>query len=93
MSKAKLKSEIIFLLDHVESEERLEEIKRFLEFLSANESEILSGNVEEPIIGYEPNGIPITLSRLRTEIKERSESVKKGDFLSHEQTENESESW
>lgn len=77
----------------MESKEKPEEIKKFLEFLSANDSEISCGNVEEPIIGYEPNGNPITLSRFRTEIKERFESVKKGDFLSHEQTENESESW
>jgi len=43
------------------------------------------------IVGYNPNGSPITRQELRNRVKAASKRVKSGDFLTQEEVEKELE--
>jgi hypothetical protein len=45
------------------------------------------------IVGYNPNGTPITQQELRNRVKASSKSVKSGDFITQDEVEKEVESW
>jgi hypothetical protein len=45
------------------------------------------------IVGYEPNGDPITQEHLEQHMKKSIEQVKKGEVMSHEDLVKESENW
>ena len=48
---------------------------------------------EGEVIGYSTKGEPITPEILKKTVREASERVKKGDFISQEELEKESDSW
>jgi hypothetical protein len=63
--------------------------ERFLKMVYAMSKEYKS-NV---IVGYNPNGSPITGQELRNRVKAASKRVKSGDFITQEEVEREIENW
>jgi hypothetical protein len=50
-------------------------------------------SAEEPIVGYEASGSPITKNHFIADTKEAVTQIERGEFLSLEDLEKESESW
>jgi hypothetical protein len=63
--------------------------ERFLKMVYAMSKEYKSTIV----VGYNPNGSPITQQELRNRVKAASKRVKSGDFLTQEEVEKEIENW
>jgi hypothetical protein len=54
---------------------------------------LLHFGVEEPIVGYDAAGNPITKSQFIADIKKAEEQIERGDYITLEELENESETW
>jgi hypothetical protein len=63
--------------------------ERFLKMLYAMSREYNSSAV----IGYNPDGTPITQSQLVARVQEASQRVKEGNFISQDELEKEIENW
>ena len=50
-------------------------------------------SAEEPVVGYEASGLPIGKDKFIADIKEAVNQIERGEFLSLEELEKESESW
>jgi len=54
---------------------------------------LLLFGAEEPIVGYDATGNPIGKSQLIADIKKAEEQIERGDYITLEELENESETW
>lgn len=50
-------------------------------------------NQTNEVVGYEPNGDPITLAVLKERVKQSEEDYKNGNYVTLEQLEKEMEEW
>jgi len=81
MGVLELREELHSFINHAD--------ERFLKMIYAMSKEYKS----PVIVGYNPNGSPITQQELRNRVKAASKRVKSGDFLTQEEVENEVENW
>jgi hypothetical protein len=79
MGVLELREELHSLINHAD--------ERFLKMVYAMSKKYKS----TVIVGYNPNGSPITQQELRKRVKAASKRVKSGDFLTQEEVEKEIE--
>ena len=79
MGVLELREKLHSLINHAD--------ERFLKMVYAMSKEYKSSD----IVGYNPNGSPITQQELRNRVKAASKRVKSGDFLTQEEVEKELE--
>jgi predicted ribonuclease YlaK len=53
----------------------------------------MSKEYKSSVVGYNPDGTPITQQDLRTRVKAASKRVKSGDYITQEEVEKEVENW
>ena len=68
-------------------------IDDFLNQVDENFLETQVENQASQIVGYEPNGDPITLAQLKERVKQSEEDYKNGNYVTLEQLEKEMEQW
>lgn len=70
MATVKLKSDLHKLIDSIDDTNVLKAVHTIL-------------SRQDEVIGYTVKGVPITASDLRKKVKEASQRVKSGNFVSH----------
>lgn len=88
MSAVEIKAEIKRYLEQVEDERFLKVVHSMLDTYLKESSE-----EEDPIIGYEVDGTPITTSTFLEQAEESMAEVKRGEYTTLEELEKESEEW
>ena len=84
MSTVELRSRIDDFLNQVD-ENFLKVVHAMLETQIENQA--------SQVVGYEPNGDPITLAQLKERVKQSEEDYKNGNYVTLEQLEKEMEQW
>jgi len=79
-----IKAEKLYLIEQLA---RLEDIKIIHQI-----KDLLSSQ-KEPIVGYKPDGGPITRSELIVRARDSNKAIKEGRVISIEDLEKESENW
>ena len=85
MNSQSIKLELIKLLLETDEPSLLEKVRKILTPAADKGS--------KNIVGYEPNGDPITQEYLARHMKKSIEQVEKGEVMSHEDLVKESENW
>jgi orotate phosphoribosyltransferase-like protein len=66
---------------------------KFISIVHAMVDAYLEQQEDDPIIGYSVDGIPMYASVAKREFKARLEAVDRGEFITLEELEKESETW
>ena len=85
MSTVEIRSEIDLFLDQVD--------ESFLKVVHSMLNTYVRENVEDPIIGYDVDGKPLHASVARKLFEKELEGVKRGEYITIEDLEKESETW
>lgn len=87
MSAVEIRAEIDSLLDKVQGQN-----ESFLKVVHSMLSTYVQGQ-EDPIIGYETDGTPVTASAFLEQADEAMAAVERGEYITLEELEKESEEW
>ena len=71
----------------------IEELARVQDIQIIEQIKQLLKKKNNPVVGYEINGEPITRKQLIKRIEEADERINSGEYTSHEDLEKESENW
>lgn len=85
MSAAEIKAEINLYLEKVKDETFLKVVHSMLDTYVKEH--------EDPIIGYDIDGLPLYASVAKKRFKKQLEGVKRGEYITIEDLEKEMESW
>ena len=86
MSNPNLRADIDRYLDQVKDE-------AFLKVVHAMLGAYVKEKIEDPIIGYDVDGKPLYASLAKEQFKKQLEGVKRGEYITIEDLEKDSETW